>query len=162
MKKLSLILILSILGYIGVSEAAWVGKLDLSPNVSPVMLRELGDGQWLAGLAKPDIWHLDKDDVQWAHAGIFHAWNAEKGNPSFGLMAGIDLPKAGPYISKLGKALELESVFKPLTVAEGWVSIEAFGGYRPVHTPDVKGNWVYGIGAKMNIKFGVKELQNGL
>ena len=144
-------------------QAAWQGKLNLALNESqPVVLRELHDGQWLAGVAKPDIFHLDRDGVQWFHAGAFHAWNAEKGNPTFGFIAGVDLPKAGPYIASLAKALELEGLFKPLMYADSLVSIDGFAGYRPVHSPDVNGNFTYGVGARLNIAFGVKELQKGL
>jgi len=66
------------------SHGAWQGKLNLAVNESqPIMLRELNDGQWLFGVSKPDIFHVDRNGAQWFHAGVFQAWNAEKLNPTF-------------------------------------------------------------------------------
>ena len=153
----------------GAANAAWIetknwsGKLDLDPVVSPVALRELKDGQWLAGIAKENIWHLDQLGVQRFHIGLFQAWNAEKGNASFGILAGPDIPLGlASKIGALGEALSLPNFFKPAQYISSVLSINAFGGYRPIHTDDVYGSWVYGVAARLSIAFGVKELQKGL
>lgn len=145
------------------AKALWTGRFDLSPAVSPIMIRELHDGQWLAGVTKENIWHLDHNDKQLIHAGIFQAWNTERGNASFGPVIGLDLPIGlGPVIANMAAAIGLGEFFKPLQYVGSALSLDAIGGYRPIHTSDVDGSWVYGAGLRMNIAFGVKELQKGL
>lgn len=158
MKKLAaLLLLLS-----APAGALWQGKLDLDPTVAPIVIRELHDGQWLAGVTKENLWHLDHDGAQRLHAGVFQAWNAEKGNASLGLVAGVDLPAyLGPALQALGSALGLGETFKPLQYFSSVLSLDAIGGYRPLHSPDVH-SWVYGAGARLNIGFGVQELKRGL
>lgn len=138
-------------------SATWKGALNLNSDFAPVMIRELHDGQWLAGVAKTDIWHLDQDGVQRFHAGLFQAWNAERGNPTFGTVVGVDLP-VGLATSI---AAALPDWFKPSTYIASAVSLDFFGGYRPQHSDDTH-SWVYGIGAKLKVSFGQKELQKGL
>lgn len=150
-------------------HATWKGALDLDPSVQPIMIRELHDGQWLAGVTKENLWHLDYQgatDSMWNgqrfHAGFFQAWNAEHGNGSFGLVAGLDLPVGlGGAVAKLLSAFG-NGDWKPLQYFDSALSLDGIGGYRPVHTSDVDGNWVYGVGARLKIAFGVQELKKGL
>lgn len=145
------------------ASATWQGKLDLNPTVSPILIRELHDGQWIAGVTKENLWHLDKDGIQRFHAGVFQAWNAEHGNASTGMVIGVDVPVPLSYgLKTLGEGFGLPSVFKPATLFSSMLSFDVIGGFRPFHSADVNGNWVYGLGAKLGISFGVKELQDGL
>lgn len=145
------------------ANAAWESKLDLNPVVSPIMIRELNDGQWLAGVTKENVWHLDQDGKQRLHAGVFEAWNAEHGNASFGMLLGVDVPLSlSQGLYKLGESLGLSNAFKPAAYLASALSLDAVAGYRPFHSADVNGEFVYGVGFRMNIAFGVKELQKGL
>lgn len=139
------------------AHALWQGKLNLDTNLDPVMIRELHDGQWLAGFAKGNLWHLDQNGVSRFHAGLFQAWNAEHGNPATGLVLGLDLPPGLAAAAAAG----LPEWFKPGTYLTAAVTLDFFGGYRPQHSDDTH-QWIYGIGAKLKIAFGVKELQQGL
>ena len=156
MKTLFLILMLA-----AQSQAALVGKFDLEPTVHPLALREIHDGQWIAGIGK-DFWRLESNGREILHIGLFQAWNAEHGNASFGPSLGLKLPGITPAIGKIGEALQLPNFFKPAQYLASCVSLESFVGYRPIHTADVLGEIVYGFGARLNIEFGLSELQNGL
>lgn len=152
------------------AHAVWQGKLDLQSSVQPLVLREVHDGQWLAGIAHPSIFRLDHNNNTIIHAGVFQAWNAENGNASFGPLVGLDLSgisndlgfNISDMISSLGKGLNLPTFFKPAAYFADILSLDAFVGYRPIHTADVNGELVYGGAACLKIPFGVSELQNGL
>ncbi len=167
MKKLLLLLTLTAPC---ISHGAWQGKLDLQPNVQPLLLREVADGQWLAGYTAPNIFHIDHNGNPIFHIGLFHAFNAEGGNSSFGPIAGLDLAgisrdigfSVPSLISGLGTGLGLEKVFKPAALFAEALTLDAFIGYRPVHTADVYSEWVYGGGIALKIPFGTKNLEAGL
>lgn len=133
-------------------------SLNLSPSVSPALLREMHDGQYLFGIAKPDL-------VKWgiAQAGLYQAWNAEHGNASFGPMLGVYSPvDFSEKIGALAESLHMGMLYKPVKYFKSVASLNAFGGLRPVHSADVKGNWVYGVAATLRVEFGMPELQAGL
>ena len=165
MKKL----ILALLLVPGIAGAVVSGKLDLSPTVQALVLRDANDGQWLAGTAHY-LWLLKHNENTILHLGIFNAFNAESGNGSFGPLFGLDLMGASKdigldipaTISLIGDWSGIPSVFKPAAYFSSLLSIDAFGGYRPIHTSDVNGPWIYGGAAALKIPFGVKELQQGL
>lgn len=149
-------------------SAAWVGRFDLNPAVSPIVIRELHDGQWIAGITKENLWHLDNTGAgalagQRAHVGIFEAWNAQHGNASFGTVVGIDIPvKLAEAIQSIGESFGLQQSFKPLSYVGSALSLDAIAGLRPAHSADVSGPFVYGFGARLNVAFGVSELKKGL
>ena len=163
-------IIIFLLLWPGMAFGNWVGKLDLSSSGQAIILREGHDGQWLAGLSHPNLWHLDHNGNPLLHLGLFQAWNADNGNASFGPLAGLDLLGASKEVGvdvpgalgSLGEYLGLPSVFKPAVLFSQMLSIDAFVGYRPFHTPDVSGRLVYGGAATLKVPFGVKELQAGL
>lgn len=153
------------------ANATWQGKFDLTPLVSPIVIRELHDGQWLYGVTKENLWHLDYQgsdplslwNGQRFHVGVFQAWNAENGNASFGMVSGIDVPL--PVSQLIGQAVGatgLTSTAKWLSLLGSALSLDFIGGYRPIHTNSVNGDWIYGIGARLSIKFGATDLQKGL
>lgn len=159
--KLMILLLLGM--FVRSANATWKGSLDLNPVMSPIVIRELHDGQWLAGVVKENIWHLDQDGIQRFHAGVFQAWNAEHGNASTGMVFGIDIPAhLAESLQALGDGLNMHSTFKPASLLGSMLSFNFIGGYRPFHSSDVIGPWVYGFGARLSIKFGVQELQKGL
>lgn len=153
----------------GLAFATWQGKLDLEPSVSPIILREAHDGQWLYGIAHPNLFKLLHNENTIFHVGAFQAWNAESRNASFGLLAGVDLIGASRDIGldiplRLGQVADWANVgtsFGVVKYVQEMISLDFFGGYRPVHTDDVLGQWVYGAAASLKIKFGAGELQNG-
>lgn len=162
-KAIGLILLLSGISNAGVLSGPWSGKLDLNPVVQPLVMRELHDGQWLAGVAKPNLWHLDQAGVQRFHLGAFQSWNAEHGNPAFGLMAGIDIADhIALAAGAIGGAIGVPSLFKPAALLGSVLSLDFLGGYRPFHDASVKGPWMYGVGAMLKVPFGIAELQKGL
>ena len=150
--------------------AIWTGRLDLSPTVSPLVIRELHDGQWLAGITKENLWHLDYNSItgsQWdgqrLHAGVFEAWNAEHGNATFGIVSGFDIPVAlSQAIFSIGNAIGLTNTFKPAQYLASALSLDGLVGYRPWHDASVNGDLTYGVACRLNIAFGVSELQKGL
>ena len=91
-----------------------------------------------------------------------NAWNAEHGNHSVNLTAGTPLGSPMMAIGRAGEMIGLPNLFSPLRYASSMVSVESFVGYRPIHTPDVLGNLVYGYAFKLTISFGVKELRYGM
>lgn len=159
-----------LMGLLQPCSASWQGKLDLTPTVQPMMIRELHDGQWLYGIAKNNLWHLDYNNPsgsfwngQRFHAGAFQAWNAESGNGSFGLVAGFDIPAPiGKAIASGISAVGLEQTAKFLSHVGEMLSVDFLGGYRPIHTNAVNDDWVYGVGASLSIQFGVSDLKEGL
>lgn len=170
MKTKKLILV-SLLALIPMQvRAQWTGKWDLSSSVQATAFRELHDGQYLAGISHPNLWSLNHGANRLFHIGIFEAWNSEHGNASFGPIAGADLlgisNEVGLNIPNLlnsiGTSVNLPSIFKASSYFVNMLTIDAFVGWRPVHTSDVIGNLTYGIGASLNVPFGIKELQNGL
>lgn len=129
-------------------------ELESPMKLDACVERELHDGQWLAGACYP-ILHLTDRGRRRAHLGVAVLSNAEHGNTSFQLTAGIttatvadrvqqavgllaprladlDLP---PWVGKLGHLLTLNVA----------------GGYRPIHDASVNGNFTYGIAANINI-----------
>lgn len=163
-------MVLSLLGFIGTANAALVGKLDLASSVQPFAARELHDGQWLAGVAHPNLFHADLNGIPIFHAGIFQCWNTENGNASFGPMAGIDLgglsQLAGVGIPQLldlvAQATNLQKTVSAVRFIPNLLSIDGFAGYRPIHTADVNGEFVYGYAFTLSIPFGLTELQQGM
>ena len=165
MKKLFLVLFL----LPGLAKANWYGSLDLSPTVQPLILREAHDGKWLAGSAHY-LWLLHHNRNTIAHFGLFNAYNAQNGNGSFGPLIGLDLMGLSKdividipdTIANFGEWLGLPSIFKPVSLFTEILSIDAFTGYRPVHTSDVDGKFIYGGAAALKIPFGAQELKHGL
>jgi hypothetical protein len=141
---------------------AGFGKLNLSPVVSPVFIRELHDGNWLAGYAKPDIWKLDigRAVISDVHIGAFHAWRVNSGDAAVGLSAGLGLPSLGPALAKLGEVLQIPGTIKWISLVEASLSLDFYGGYRPIHGPDVQ-DWMYGVGGYLKYSFGLPDLIKG-
>ncbi len=172
MKKMMMVMAFGLigLGLTSRASAQWVGKLDLQSSVQPLVLREARNGQWLAGLAHPNLWHLDHSGNPIFNIGFFQALNSESGNASFGPLAGVDLLGVSKEvgldvpstINAIGVALGVPSVFKPAVLFSQILSIDAFAGYMPTYSSDVKGPWIYGGAATLKIPFTVSELKAGL
>lgn len=159
-----LLTIITMFGLTYGANATWHGKLDLDLSVQPGVYREIHDGQWLYGVSK-SMFHLQDNRLAWLHfhAGPFIAWNAESGNAAFGPKAGLVLNDVLTYsLGKIGHGLGLETIWKPFSLVQEMVTLDFFGGYRPKHTPDVLGNWVYGGSANLRVAFGAKELEAGI
>lgn len=169
MKRL-LLAIITMLAITHGVNAAWQGKLNLEPSVYPMVLREIHDGQYLYGISVPELWHLDHNGNIILHAGLYQAWNAESGNASVGPLLGLNLGGVGKeigvdipkFIGGLGDALKLAPLFKPISLFSSALSLDAFAGYRPIHTADVNGELVYGGACVLGIPFGPKNLEAGL
>lgn len=148
MKKMILAALLAWPSYAG---AVVAGKLDLDLNIQTLGLRELNDGNWLAGVGK-QLWHLEVDGKERLHFGVFQAWRANQGDPAFGLSLGVTTGGLGDYITKaidLGTP-GLGDYVKWVPQIANLISIETFGGYRPSHGPDVH-PWIYGVGGYLKI-----------
>ena len=164
MKKVLMIGML-LVGGVTRSEAAWIGKLDLNSSVQPIVLRELHDGQWLTGLSHPNLWHLDKDGTSVFHLGLYQVWNAEHGNASFGPLVGVDLTGLSKIagfdvpvqIGNLGEALHIPDLFKPAALISSMLSLDVVVGARPVHTADVIGELIYGVGFTLSVPLSVAQ-----
>lgn len=147
----------------------WKGRLDLDPVAQPIVLREAHDGQWLAGIQHPGLFGLYHRGNRIFHAGVFQAWNSEGGNASAGPIAGLDfrgvLADVGydipTLIDSVGNWVGLPALFRPAHLIADMTTLDVFVGYRPIHSADVNGSWVYGGAAGLKIKFGTSDLQNG-
>ena len=133
------------------SVATWRGKLDLNLNAEAVGIRELHDGNWLAGISK-QLWHLEEDGKERLHVSVYQAWRAEHGDPAFGLSLGLNTGKLGDWFQDaIGKiAPELSERAKFVTQLSNWISLEVYGGYRFRHGPDVH-DWIWCLGGKVRI-----------
>lgn len=139
-------------------------KYDLSLSVDPVMIRDIHQGIWLAGIKK-DVVSFDtglSGVLDKAYLGVFQAWNAEKGDPVFGLSAGVRLGDLAAGMGSVASLLGLGTVYKPLQYAGNFVHFNTFVGGRPQISHNVRDHFMYGAGVALNIPFGVSELQKGL
>lgn len=162
MKKLLLVFWLALCAVQARAEdwSRWHGKLNLDlKTVSPIIARELNDGQWLAGIDFT-AWTLYRNDLEILHVGIFQAWNAEHGNTSTGLTLGRNT-SVGKVLGPIAKRMHLDNYWKPTTLLGAIISLDGFLGYRPQHAQDVQGNLVYGALARLSIPFSVEDLKKG-
>lgn len=127
-------------------------------DIGACVERELHDGQWLAGGCKDVLYLLHADSAgnvnKFMHLGGAVMSNAEHGNTTYQIKAGLDLNALGtltsnglnliapnlninvpPWVSHVGNAITLDGTF----------------GYRPVHDASVNGNLTYGIMAMVNV-----------
>lgn len=148
MKRLLVVLLLCCPS---LSSATLVGKLDLNYDAQAVGLRELNDGNWLAGIGK-QLWHLESDGKERLHFGVFQAWRTNHGDPAFGLNLGVTTGGLGDYLTAtIGQvAPNLSDSIKWIPQLANFISIDTFGGYRPTHGPDVHA-WIYGFGGYLKI-----------
>lgn len=149
-------LLRSIVCVLALSQACladpWIGKLDLfsgvNPLPQPIAIRELHDGNWLAGIQK-QIWHLETRKVQVLHASYYQAWRTAYGDPAYGLSLGTDLIGDAKIVLDLAN-IEVPEPPQLFSDIKTFVSVDFYGGYRPVHGADVHA-WIYGIGGKVTI-----------
>lgn len=154
MKHWLMIVALIFLG--STAHATITGKLDLDFNIQTLGLRELHDGNWLSGVGK-QIWELDVDGKERFHVGVFQAWRVYQGDPAFGLSMGFTTGGLGDYFYSAinSVAPNLSDYVKWVPQVGNLISIETFGGYRPVHGPDVHA-WIYGFGGYLKIPLDLK------
>lgn len=134
----------------------WQFGIDKSATVAGCIQRELKDGQWLAGPCR-DIFVLAKDGISRAHLGGAIMYNAEHGNASYEIRAGIALgPATRAAVDKLAETAPGLEVLTQIKLPK-WAAyltdittLDFAAGYRPIHTADVVGNWTYGPMAQMN------------
>lgn len=134
-----------------VSNAAWVGKLDLTTHFQAIGLREVNDGQWLGGLGK-NFYNIQKDGADRLHVGIISAWNAEHGNNLYGINLGVNLPGViHDGLARLAPDLtaSLDGV-RWIGQLGNMLSVDFMGGYRPHHNSDVH-DFGYGVGAYVTV-----------
>lgn len=165
MKKL-LTGIIVIWALAGQAWATLVGKYDLDPTLSPVIARELHDGQYLAGIAHPHLWclqYVGQDTALYAngtcvmHAGVQTLWNAEKGNASYGPLFGFNIPgNVNPILQSIGEWAGLHQ--NSIDALSSALTVDFFAGYRPIHTADVIGSFTYGYSCTFSLKFGVTKM----
>lgn len=138
--------------------------LNASMVPEPVVIRDAHNGIWLAGVKK-DVLSIDlgmSNALEKGYLGVFHAWNAEKGDPVLGFSLGLKLRDLLPAVGSVMGLLGFGSVYKPLEYASNIVQINTYAGVRPKISANVNGRFMYGAGASLNIPFGVKELEKGL
>jgi hypothetical protein len=122
-----------------------------------VTIREINDGNWYVGYAKSDIFKLEYNGTEQLHFGVVHAWRTS-GDAMLGLSLGRHVSQdIAPILTLLG----LEKTAKFIYLAKEVVSIEAYGGFRPIHSPDVH-DWAYGVGVVLQKSFGLPDLTKGL
>ena len=157
MKKIALLLLLASPVMAGV-------HYDISLDVDPVMVRDIHQGIWLAGVKK-DVVSIDtglSGVLDKVYLGAFHAWNAEHGDPVMGVSLGLRLGSVASGLGAISNTLGLGSVYKPLQYAGSFVHFNTYLGGRPQITKNVRDHFMYGVGVALNVPFGVKELETGL
>lgn len=150
MKKWIILVILFLVGPLH-AQTVWKGKLDLGSNPSAIGLRELHDGNWLAGFEHP-IWHLERNSIPMFNINFFTAWRALQGDPAYGPSFGMNIGQAGSAIGNIigMTAPALYDKTPWIQQLGNFVSIEIYTGYRPVHSADTHA-FMYGIGGKVTI-----------
>lgn len=144
------------LGSIG---STWEYGITNNYDIGACVERELHDGQWLAGGCK-DVFYILHQDSSGNYQKSFHLGgaymsNAQHGNQSFQLKAGIDMAALGTLgataISLI--APKTSSLTLPPWVGKvgNMITLDFAGGYRPIHDSSVNGNWTYGIAASVNV-----------
>jgi hypothetical protein len=141
---------------------SWEVGIDKSPVLDACIQREVHDGQWLAGPCR-DVLVLAKMDASGmlhpvAHLGAAIMYNAEHGNASFAMRAGVNVgPAAHALLSKMADDIPGLEGISNITLPK-WASyigsvttIDYAMGYRPVHDASVNGNLTHGPMAKMSI-----------
>lgn len=149
MRKLLLLLLLAVPAH---SQTIWKGKLDVFDGVpSPLGMRELHDGNWLAGFDH-QFWHLERNSQEVCHVTFFTAWRAMQGDVAYGPSLGVPIGQLGSVLgSAIGLVAPATYHMTPwLQQLGNWVSLDFYGGYRPTHGADVH-SWIYGIGGKVKI-----------
>jgi hypothetical protein len=161
MKKWILLLFLAPLAGLAMPAQAQTlkGNFHLGGSPSAIGLRELHDGNWLAGV------EYSFYDVIWNNSPIltvnaFTAWRVNRGDPAYGPSLSVNMGQAGGAIGNFlglgapGLYNQTTWLFKLADL----ISIDSYIGYRPVHSQDVH-SWIYGIGGKVKIPF---DLSKGL
>lgn len=141
---------------------AWEVGIDKSPVLDACIQREVHDGQWLAGPCR-DVLVLAKLDASGAlhpvaHLGAAIMYNAEHGNASFSMRAGVNVgPAAHALMVKLADDIPGLEGISNITFPK-WASylgsvttVDYAVGYRPTHDASVNGNLTHGPMAKMSI-----------
>lgn len=135
-------------------------SLDLATVPTQGFAREAHDGNWLYTLTwSPERFYYN--GKQFAHFGMLQGWRTDKGDPATCFQFGFDSTKPGEILSAANKALGIDGLWKPLGYMEAMVTMDAFGGYRFQHGPDVHST-VYGFNIQLSHKFGNDELKQGL
>ena len=150
-------LILALLVLIpGPASAGYKIKFDLISSPTELLgMRELNDGNWLAGFSKQAA-SLRKDDVEKLHLNAFSAWRVEGGDIAYGLGLGVPLGNLGDGLLAAVRSVapNLEENMKWLPKVGSFLSLDTYVGYRFKHGPDVH-PLVYGIGGKVSIPFDI-------
>lgn len=132
------------------ARAQWAGKLDLHEDPSAIGLRELHDGNWLAGL-EHGVAHVEYNGFRLAHVKFFTAWRAMELDAAYGLSAGVNVGGAGAYLATyLPDFFPAIRTVKFVSMLGNWTSLDFYGGYRPLHGSDTHA-WIYGIGGRVRI-----------
>lgn len=136
---------------------SWQFGFDKSATAGGCVQRELHDGQWLAGPCR-DVLLLAKDGEHRAHLGAAVMYNAERGNATYSIRAGVN---AGPILRAtlvlaLNRLPYLENVAdfqapKFLAYLGDITTVDYAVGYRPTHSKDVIGNWTHGPMVKLDL-----------
>ena len=144
------------------SQARVAGKLDIYSDPQAIVLRDLRDGLWLVGMQK-NIWKLvntnavslaTREPIEVLHVSFFVASRLEGQSPVYGPSVGTNVGALGTHLAEKLSLLRAVTDSTPpwLGKIADWVSIDFYGGYRPVIQYDDH-HWVYGIGGQLRIPF---------
>lgn len=155
MKLLAIVALL----FVSISARAnspYVGVLDLGKSdPAAIALRELNDGMWLVG-AQQQVWHLQNKQSgnEVFHVAAFWATRLEGQDTAYGPALGINIGEAAhaalSKIEVIAPILGGASCPPWVSKVSSWVSLDVYGGYRPVISYDSH-HWIYGVGGKVTI-----------
>lgn len=143
------------------SNPSWQIQFDATADATFCGMRELHDGQWLAGTCRDLFYltHAQSDGLthKFAHVGVGVFWNGEHGNATVALKGGLNFGTA------IQEGLQLLGMQYPSLQAMGappflqkvgdMTSLDFALGYRPIHDASVNGDLTYGIAFNLRVPF---------
>lgn len=139
-------------------SSAWSYGVTNNFDVGACVERELHQGAWLAGGCKDVLYLLHADAAgniyKAAHIGGAIMSNAQHGNMTYQIKAGVDLNTLGATIENaiILAAPNLDITPPPWVQQLGnAITFDGALGYLPVHDASVNGNLTYGIMANVNV-----------
>lgn len=170
MKKI--LLALAVLAIAGDCWAVCTGRFDVSLSAFPTLQRDVMDGRYEAGVAKP-LWSLTCDSIVGVSlgrsrrvfmVGPYSTWSVTNGASNIGLFAGpalVDV-NAGSVLSSIVSDLNLPETWKPSAYLPVSAAIGWYEGYRIKMDPDLRHRFPGGFLFLLTVPFGAQQIAAGL
>ncbi len=155
--KLTLLLLL--LAPLKLHATPLTGKLDWNyTDLSPVVEREVRNGQWLSGVEYLP-WSLMHGSDTVMAVGIYTVWNSQTANNSYGLSVYVPISDMAAISKGVLTIFKIDPSFKVpgfVSFAGQALGLQVMGGYMPTWNQSVFGPFTYGVGAIFKVHFDAK------